>query len=109
MTTYNITIKKGTTFKLPLVLRQKGCEVAEDLSGAIITGVITNSGSPATQTSFSVVEDDLASGSFTLRLTAGVTSGLNLDNDTGTYSIKVNYTGSPEDIDEILSGRVFVV
>lgn len=104
--TYDITITQGTTFSLPITIRDKGCKTGKDLSNATITGTII-SGSPQVQ--FTTVPIDLSNGTFELKLTSSQTSALSLTNNVGKYQVKINYTGSPEDIDLVLRGRVVVL
>jgi len=107
---YDITIYQGASFSLPITISEKtttGCKGSgKDLSAATISASIY-SGSP--NVTFSLKDQTLASGMFTIFLTAAQTTAMALTNNTGKYRVKINYGGSPEVIDIVLTGRVTLV
>lgn len=106
MATYDITIYAGSTFTLPITIRNKACKTGIDLTDAIITANI-HSGSPQPQ--FSIVNNDISNGSFIVKMFSAETSALSLTNNTSKYSVKIQYSGSPEDIDIVLTGRITLI
>ena len=104
MANHSIKIYKGTTFVLPLTLKD-GCS-GVDLSEATITGKILG-GSP--QYEFTYRDIDSVNGRFEMRLNSSFTANMSLPNNVGTYQIKIDYNGSPEQQDIMLEGSVIVV
>lgn len=115
--TYNITIRQGATFSLPLTIRQTtgSPRPGVDLSQATITArvykqqpdpkiedlniqgtfVTTPSGSP-----------ELSEGQFTITLSSTQTESLDLEDNVGWWDVEINYGGSPPVIDIAVEGRV---
>lgn len=102
----DITIEKGSTFTLPIILREKGCQTGIDLSSATISGYVYPCiGSPS-QYNFSIVSVDLINGKFNIVLSNTDTSNLNLTNNVGKYIIKIDYGST---VDYILKGNVYLI